>query len=158
MRQTPELDKIQQRMQPGILTLHGFLDTDTRKLADIIAKDNETVLSHGITHEQIADKLTDLTEKGRDIMESEVTVDGRYRIIVRDDRGVMPSPFGDGNFGKGDVEMTDKVSGNHFKWNDLCIHMIRNHGFYSGIGSLYRLDPRKLFESLVLNQGGNYDK
>ncbi|MHC4870994.1 MAG: hypothetical protein ACYTFY_04040 [Planctomycetota bacterium] len=150
MRQTPEFDKVQERMQPGVLTLHGFLGTDTRKLADIIAKDNETVLSLGITHEQIADKLAELTEKGRDIMEREVPVNERYLVKVRDDRGVMPSPFGDGNFGKGDVEMTDKTTGNHFKWNDLCIHMIRSQGFYSGVGSEHRLDPRNLFETLEL--------
>lgn len=151
MKQTPELDKIQQRMKPGELTLSGFLGHDQRKLADILSEDNETVLALGISHEQIAEKLEYLTEKGIDLMEREVVVDGRYAVRVRDDRGVMPSPFGDGNFGKGNVEMTDKNTGNHFRWNGLCIHMIRNHGFYSGKGSEYRLDPRKLFESLDLS-------
>ena len=54
MKQTPELDRIQQRMKAGELTLHGFLGNDTRSLADILDEDDRTVRSLGTTHAKIA--------------------------------------------------------------------------------------------------------
>ena len=35
MKQTPEFDRIQQQMQPGIIALDGFLGDDKRKLIEI---------------------------------------------------------------------------------------------------------------------------
>jgi hypothetical protein len=148
MKQTPDLDRAQQRMMPGELTLHGFLGTDTRKLVDIINADDETVRSRGVTHEQIADRLAGILEKGRDIMEREKKVEGRFAVTVRDDRGVLPSPFGDGRFEKDDCYVVDSETGAEFRYNALTIQMIRSHGFYSGKGSQYRLEPGAVIDIL----------
>jgi len=150
MKQTPELDAVQARMRAGEMTLKGFLGEDARPLADILAEDDRTVRGRGFAHETIADRLADLTERGRDIGERDIVVDGRWTVRVRDDRGVIPSPFGDGLFGKGEVEMTDASTGRRLRWNGLCIHMIRAHGFYGGRGSEYRLEPADLPEALGL--------
>lgn len=150
MKQSPELDAVQARMRPGELTLTGFLGEDTRKLVDILQADGEAVHSRGISHSQIADRLAGLAEAGRDIMEREVLVEGRYAVRVRDDRGLIPSPWGDGLFRKGDVEMTDRRSGSVFRWNELTLHMVRAHGFYSGKGAAYRLGPAELIDVLEL--------
>lgn len=151
MKQTPDFARIQAKMQPGVLTLHGFLGNDTRNLGDIITADTASVHAADVTHEAIADALTRLMDKGRDIMESEVLVDGRYAVIVRDDRGVLPSPFGDGHFEKGDVSMTDRQTGASFRWNALTIHMIRDYGFYCGRGCDYRIDPEAIIQALELH-------
>ncbi len=150
MKQTPQLDQVQARMQPGVITLDGFLGADPRKLADILAEDAQTVAERGVTHAQIARRLRALTEAGRDLMEEEVEVEGRYRVTVRDDRGVCPSPWGDGNFGKGDVQLADPQTGRSFRWNELSVHMVEAYGFYSGRGSSYRLDPAELIATLEL--------
>lgn len=148
MKQTPELDRVQARMQPGVLTLNGFLGSDGRRLADILAADGAVVHSHGVTHRQLAARLDELTRRGRDLMEGEVELDGTYAVRVRDDRGVMPSPWGDGNFGKGEVEMRHLPSGKTFRWNELTLHLVRMHGFYGGHGSEYRLEPNDLIHIL----------
>lgn len=154
MKQSPELDAVQERMRPGELTLAGFLGEDRRKLVDILQADGEAVHSRGISHGQIAERLAELTEAGRDIMEREMLVEGRYAVRVRDDRGLIPSPWGDGLFRKGDVAMTDRRSGRQFRWNELTLHLVRAHGFYSGKGSSYRLDPADLIEVLDLTPAG----
>lgn len=148
MKQTPELDRIQARMQPGVMTLKGFLGNDDRKLSDIIAHDALSLAKVKMTNGLVADTLEKLTEKARDIMEIEKIIDGRYKITVRDDRGLIPSPWGDGLFGKGDSELIDMITGLRFRWNGLTIHMIRNHGFYNGRGSDYRIEP-ELFQKIV---------
>lgn len=153
MKQTPQLDRVQERMRPGEITLRGFLGSDERKLADIIAHDAEAVAALGLDHARIADAFTRLQAEGTDIAEREIEVDGRYKVHVRDDRGVLPSPWGDGRFGKGEVEMTDPVSGLTFHWNELTLHMIRAYGFYGGRGSDYRIDPAKAARALDLIGG-----
>ena len=148
MKQTPELDLVQEKMKPGVLTLKGFLGFDDRKLADIIAADHQAVVGFGIDLASICERLSDLAERGRDLMEQEVKVDGRYLVKVRDDRGKIPSPWGDGLFEKGDVEMTDTRSGKKLKWNQLTLRLALAHGFLGGRGSEYRLEPEDLVEIL----------
>lgn len=150
MKQTPELDRIQEKMRPGVLTLKGFLGNDSRKLVDILAADNETVRRIGLDKNKLCDKLQDLAERGKDLMEQEVLVDDRYLITVRDDRGKIPSPWGDGLFEKGEVDLHDKISGQKLKWNKLTLKLIRAHSFFGGAGSEYRIDPVQASEILEL--------
>lgn len=154
VKQTPDFDRIQAKMQPGVLTLKGFLGNDDRKLADILVADEQTLLRLGISREQIAVRLQDLADRGADLMEQEVTVDERYKIKVRDDRGKIPSPWGDGLFEKGDVEMIDGVTGKSLKWNKLTLRLISVHGFFGGHGSEYRIDPEEVVEILDLKPIG----
>lgn len=150
MKQTPELDRIQEKMKPGILTLKGFLGYDDRKLADIIADDRQSINSHRVSIDVICEKLQDLAQRGTDLMEQEVSVDDIYKIKVRDDRGKIPSPWNDGLFEKGDVELTDTRTGKKLKWNQLTLRLARVHGFFGGHGSEYRLDPAEVVEILNL--------
>lgn len=155
MKQTPKLDRVQERMQPGEIALHGFLGTDERKLVDILKEDAETVSRLGVSHDRIADRLAELQEQGTDLAEREIEVEDRYKVHVRDDRGVLPSPWGDGRFCKGEVTMTDSRTGLSFRWNELTLHMIRAYGFYGGKGSLYRIDPVEAVRALDLSPAGD---
>ncbi len=143
MKQTPDMDRIQEKMQPGVLTLKGFLGHDDRKLADIIVADEQTLLKLNITAQQIVDRLQDISERGADLMEEELTIDGRYKVRVRDDRGKIPSPWGDGLFEKGDVDLSDSITGKSLKWNKLTLRLVSAHGFFGGKGSEYRIDPEE---------------
>ncbi|GAB4280428.1 MAG: hypothetical protein Kow0029_25010 [Candidatus Rifleibacteriota bacterium] len=133
-----------------MLTLKGFLGNDDRKLADIIAADKLALQKLGIKLEEVCSKLQDLAERGTDLMEQEVKVDDKYLIRVRDDRGKIPSPWGDGLFEKGDVELTDIRNGKKLKWNQLTLRLALAHGFLGGKGSEYRLEPEDLAEILDL--------
>lgn len=148
MKQTPELDRIQEKMRPGVLTLKGFLGHDDRKLADIIETDHQTVQRLHLDTARIVACLQDLAERGADLMEQEVLVDGRYLIKVRDDRGKIPSPWDDGLFEKGDVDLVDQKTGKKLKWNRLTLRLLEAHGFFGGYGSEYRIDPDALVEIL----------
>lgn len=150
MKQTPELDRVQEKMRPGVLTLKGFLGNDDRKLADIIAADQQALLRLRINADQIAERLQDLADRGADLMEQEVQVDNRYLIRVRDDRGKIPSPWEDGLFEKGDVDLVDQQTGKTLKWNRLTLRLIAKHRFFGGYGSEYRIDPDVAYEILAL--------
>jgi len=150
VKQTPELDLVQSRMQPGVLTLKGFLGSDDRKLADILVADQQSFSRLAITPVQAAERLQQLADRGADLMEEEILVENRYRIKVRDDRGKIPSPWGDGLFEKGDVDLIDNNTGETLKWNKLTLRLMTKHGFCGGVDSEYRLDPEKLVRILDL--------
>ena len=137
-------------MAPGKLTLKGFLGVDTRTLGDIIRADTLVLRNHQVNGTAIADALSAITEKARDIMEQEKEIDGRFRVSVRDDRGLQPSPWGDGRFGKGDTVLFDTKTDVTLRWNELTLHLIRRHDFFGGVGSDYRLDPQTIIGLLPL--------
>lgn len=135
-------------MRPGVLTLKGFLGHDDRKLADILETDHQTIQRLNLDTARIAVCLQDLADRGSDLMEQEVLVDNRYLIKVRDDRGKIPSPWGDGLFEKGDVDLVDQKTGKTLKWNRLTLRLLEVHGFFGGYGSEYRIDPEAIVEIL----------
>jgi len=148
-----DLTTVEQRMQPGEITLEGFLGSEARALAAIIETDERTLSALALTHASIAEKLDYLTAAGKDIHEQERIVEGRYRLRVREDRGFLPCPFGDGLFRKGEVAMICIATGRTFYWSPLSLHMIRCHGFYGGRGSKYRLEPAEIAEVAGLSVG-----
>jgi hypothetical protein len=156
VKQTPELDRVQEKMKPGVLTLKGFLGYDDRKLADILKSDRELVNELNISVDELCNKLQDLADRGADLMEREVEVDG-FMIKVRDDRGKIPSPWGDGLFEKGDVELRDPESDVKLKWNKLTLRLIKVHGFFGGKGSEYRIDPAIAKKLLNLKEASAED-
>ena len=145
-----KLDEIERLLRPGELTLSGFMGDDPRSLQEIIRDDEATLADIGLSNEDVARRLEQITREGRDLMERPVEVEQRYDVQVRDDRGPSSNPFGDAPSRKGDTVVKDHLTGGEFRWNALTISMIREHGFYSGRGSAYRLDPAGLAKSLGL--------
>lgn len=151
MKLSPALTRIQARMQPGILTLHGFLGTDRRNLADILEADAREVARLGLTHEQIADRLDRLAKCASAGLGTEVVCETDYRMCYHGARGRVPCPWGHpGLFDKGDVHLTRISTGETIIFSELLAHLIREHGFYEGRGSPYRIEPATLKRILDL--------
>ena len=50
MKHTPDMQRVIERMKPGVLSLHGFLGADRRSLEEILDADASTVAGLGTTH------------------------------------------------------------------------------------------------------------
>ena len=149
MKQTPEYDAIQRQMAPGVITLDGFLGTDTRKLIDILNADDAIVRRAEITHEQIAQRMQYFRDAGLDGLGEFMTIDNNFDVRVDSVRGKLPSPFGGpGMYEKVNTTVINKTLGREVTYTDLHIHFVRDHGFYEGKGSPYRLDPEELIAVL----------
>jgi hypothetical protein len=149
VKQTPEYDKIQQNMRKGVITLDGFLGDDTRKLVDIIAADTYTIHAHHTTKEAIASRMEYFRKEGEQGLGEPITVDGHFEVRVDSVRGLLPSPFGGpGMYAKINTMVVNKTSGKSIVYTDLHIHFIKDHGFFEGIGSPFRLEPTDLIEIL----------
>jgi hypothetical protein len=149
MKQTPELDKAQFSMRPGVIAHDGFLGPDPRKLVDIIAEDRRLVMGLGLTHEVIAARMRELQTAGEKGLGLTIKVAPHFEVTVEDVRGMLPCPFGhNGLFPKVNVTVRNLAQNREIVFTDLQRHLIEAHGFYQGRGSTYRLDPVDLSKAL----------
>lgn len=153
MKQTPQMEKIEENMRPGVITLSGFLGNDDRKLIDILIDDDALVKRLGYTHKGIAEKMIEFRRKGLAGLGDFVTVDNHFEVRVDSVRGKLPCPFGDpGVFPKVNITVRNLKSGKELTYTDLNIHLILVHGFYEGKGSLFRLEPEDLITILEIER------
>jgi hypothetical protein len=140
-------DHLHANLLPGAISGEGFLGTDPRSLADIIAADARTVAACGTSNTAIAARMRQLTDSGEAGLGRPVLVDGHLEVTVSDTRGRIACPFSDG-FGahKRLISVVDRQSGRTVCWSDLNIHLIEEHGFYEGRGAAFRVEPQGLAE------------
>ena len=151
MKQNPKLKKIQENMEPGAYTAHGFIGDDSRSLKDILRADNEAVKNMGLTHKDIAERMKYFTDVGKEAPDSVVILDGIYEVLVDDHRGFIPCPFADyAKELKTNTKLHNRDKDKDIYWSDLNIHMIGEHGFYEGQGSFFRTEPVELARILGL--------
>jgi hypothetical protein len=151
VKQSPELDRVEQNMRPMYLCAEGFLGRDPRKLIEILTEDQGTINSLGLSHEAIAQRLKGITEKARGSWGDPEVVEGKFEVEVHEARGKIPCPWGHpGLYPKTHVILKKIETGEDLVWSDLTIHLIEEHGFYQGRGSSYRLDPSEVKRILEL--------
>ncbi len=149
MKQTPDMQSIQEMMQSGKLTPEGFLGKDTRSLSDIIQSDGTLVKTLDMSLTEIADKMQAITDIGKKMTEAMLPVNQTYAVKVDEFMGFIPCPFADHyDAAKLNTLLKNVKTGMTIHWSDLSIHMIRNHGFFEGEGSYFRLDPATLVSFL----------
>ena len=149
MKQTPKEIQIVERMQPGILTRDGFLGYDERHLHEIIETDEHDLQALGVTAEDIADRMQYFTDKAMDFYDGPTVIDEIYQVEYKTFRGKLVCPFmHSGVYRKGIVYFTNLNSNTQVQWTPLNIHLIREHHFFQGKGSKFRLEPKVLKEVL----------
>ena len=150
MKLSPQDERIMQRMAPGVLCRDGFLGDDRRSLGEILEADRSAVEGLGLTHEKIADRLEAILHQAMTCYGTPTDVGNGLTGVYIEAMGRIPCPFGGGKvFPKGEVELSDP-SGTKYCFTPLSVHLIREHGFYQGHGSRYRLDPAAITRVLGL--------
>ncbi|HOX37654.1 MAG TPA: hypothetical protein PL033_06670 [Candidatus Brocadiia bacterium] len=145
MKANPATDRIIRKMQPGVLTRDGFLGEDDRSLKELTDSDDFAVRKMELTHSGIANRIEYLAEVGRKGYGTPMLYMGAYEITVEEVKGRIACPWGRcGTFQKGTVKIHNVNTDMTIVTTPLGIHMIREHGFYQGKGSPYRLDPYTL--------------
>lgn len=151
MKQSPQLQKVQDQMKPGVITLYGFLGTDGRNLIDILTEDDGEVKRLGLSHEQIGERMQTFREDGMRGLGEYIAVAPHFDVRVETVRGKLPSPFGGpGLYAKTNTAVRNNKLGKEVVYSDMQIHLIRDHGFYEGKGSPFRLDPGTLADVLEI--------
>ena len=149
MKQTPLEEKITAKMQPGVISLSGFLGSDERHYHEIIEEDEKTLATYGKTAEEIADRLDYFTKKSFDSFMGPVIIDDMYEVETEVYRGKLPCPFSHpGIYRKTVTTLTNTKTGVTIRWSGLNLHLVRQHHFFEGKGSVFRLEPDLLIKTI----------
>jgi len=151
MKQNPEMKVAQHNMLPGVITMHGFLGRDSRDLVQIIDEDNSVIEELNITPEQIAEKMEFFREQGNRGLGEFIQVDPHFAVKVDSVRGKLRCPFEDpGLVPKTNVTVKNLEKHTELTYTDMNIHCIREHCFFEGKGSFFRMNPEFVIEILEL--------
>jgi hypothetical protein len=151
MKLTPEEKKIYKNFLPGALSKTGFIGQDTRHIHEIVAEDLRVLSAHGTDQVQAADRLQFFIDVGRAGLENPVDID-RFTVEVRWARGRISCPFSHpGVYPLIHVKLKDRTAGTRIIYSQLSVHLIRQHGFFGGIGSIYRINPLDVIELMKAN-------
>ncbi|MBN1479195.1 hypothetical protein EH223_16000 [candidate division KSB1 bacterium] len=156
-KSTSELEAL---MRPGVLSQAGFLGPHEH-LDEVLAHDAQTMAELGLTYEKIAEKLEQLltaAEKAR----SHAAEIGNLKVVVQVYPGFQMCPWssdihshqcttgGGVQFGSLDWSIINKRTGDAMRGSGLAVHLIRDHHFFEGFESPYRIDPLKIARVLEL--------
>lgn len=155
------LDELERRMRPGGWSQEGFL-LQEQSLVHVMAADAAAIRQLGVTAEEIADSLERLLERGAHGNRFRPAHIEHFRVRIIRSHKMRTCPWAPKEFewcriGRGvkyltteDFEITNTRLGESLSGTTLCIHLIRDHSFFGGPGTLYRIDPEKAVRILEL--------
>ncbi len=164
---------VEEQMRPFIgLSRAGFLGRD-ESLLDILRADAETLRRYGITHEEIAELLSQVAAYSRNTDHYQVKVgDERFDVDLNMYLGSQECPFfkhsDDGKYfhphpmdwdidirhrAGCDYKVRNVRTGQSLEFGGLLIHLIRVHKFFEGKGTSYRLPPEDVIRFFGMERG-----
>ena len=138
-------EKIEELMKPGKLSMGGFLG-EGEKLEEVLQEDDKTVRRLGVTHEQIASRIEYFIRKMGYPKKEGIVIDGKYLVGGIAWRGGQECPWGDSlimPYSNMDLFIENLDLGERLYFPGGIVHLIREHHFYEGKKSPYRVDPEK---------------
>lgn len=150
MKQSPRDKKLEEVLRSGNLVAGGFMGIDTRHPAEVIEQDAITLEHLGVTAQQLARRMQELTDLARPRLGNWIDcADGKMCVKSEDFKGVLVCPWPHpGHFNKRITTIEHLESGKRAAWTDLNIHMIAEHGFFEGKGAFFRIEPAEIVSIL----------
>ncbi len=151
MKQTPQEQAVTARMAPGVLSREGFLGDDARSLAEILQVDRAALEALGLTPQRLAERMEDVLRAAMAAMGGPVPAGPGWTARFHEAMGRIACPWGGcGVFAKGEAELLEAAGPAVMHLAPLSAHLVREHGFFQGRGSRYRLEPVLLATALGL--------
>lgn len=160
-QQPIKITELETRMRPGALSVGGFLGS-SESLAAIMAQDNDTLRTLRLTHGELADHLEELI-RAAEQSHTRSAIVGHFEVAVTVFTGFQMCPWspdpdqGQCCAGKGvqyghlDWSITNRRIRMKMQGSGLLVHLIREHHFFEGLESPYRISPKELARLLDLD-------
>ncbi len=157
---TIDLAQVERRMQPGAWDTAGFLTPDA-SLEEVLAGDSQTLAARGLNAAALGAKLCRLLEEA-----SAAHSDwgrparlGLHDVEIVRQRGLITCPWAPEEFeacavGGGSrptanrFSVVDSESRRRLEGFELSAHFIRDHDFFGGPATRFRLEPLNVAEVL----------
>jgi len=165
-------------MRPCADSRAGFLGKD-ESLIDVALADARVLQEYGITHQQVADRLTYLSgrafrkwnmksRRGQSYYDAQregAVIDGKFRFTAIGWMGSQNCPFVHSSlpnrvytcgWGSHDFAVENMATNERIKFPELMLHLVGGHHFFEGKGTSYRLEPADAVRVLDLKPGVDY--
>ena len=145
MKESPDAQKLEQILRSPAFSAAGFMGTDARSLVQIIYADLADVARFGYTPPLIAERMREITNIAKEGLGNWVAIDKSRRAMIVEVKGRIPCPWPHaGNYAKRITTLQDTETGREVLWSDLNIHLIDEHNFFEGRGSVFRIEPEEI--------------
>lgn len=156
------IEELEHRMRPGVFSIGGFLG-EREKLEDVMSHDQKILESMGVSFSEIGNSLANLlnaalASKNRyenDMFVVELKLFPGFQICPW---SINPHQeqcnYGGGvQFGSIDWVIFNKSAFASVSGPGLIVHLIRDHHFFEGLQSPYRINPIDLIKVLGIKHG-----
>ncbi|MHC4726955.1 MAG: hypothetical protein ACYS17_06950 [Planctomycetota bacterium] len=145
MKESPQMQKLEQILRSSKLVAGSFMGDDPRGVMEVINTDSSQVSKLGFTMEQIASKMQAITDSAKTGLGTWIKIDDKHQASVEEAKGSLVCPWPHpGRYLKRITTVERLDSGETIHWSDLNIHLIAEHSFFEGKGAAFRIEPEKL--------------
>jgi hypothetical protein len=142
MKQSPDMQKLEEILRSSELAAGSFMGNDPRHVSEIIEADATELFALGITTERLVARMKEITVVAEKGLGNWVQVDTEREAKVDEARGLIPCPWPhEERFCKRVTTVRRAGTNQTVRWSDLSLHMIAAHGFFQGKGSYFRTEP-----------------
>jgi hypothetical protein len=156
------ISELEQRTSPGVNlgTSYDGFKGEQESFLDILASDNDFVLSQGNSHQELAEPLlyaVALAEKlsflskschGNELKGQVIYkfYNHQYLLEWKESNNNIISPFNDGYSSNKYLYITNLTNNKKIGFSGLLPFLIYKYGFYEGIQTCYRLAPSEIIK------------
>ena len=145
MKESPQMQRLEEILRSSKLVSGGFMGTDTRRVFEVIEADANILTKFGYTDQEVAHRMQQITDMAIEGLGTWVKIDKNIQAKVDEAKGSQPCPWPHiGRFAKRETTVMCTDSDKTVMWSDLNIHLIGEHGFFEGKGSNFRNEPEEL--------------
>lgn len=149
MKLDPEFEKLEEVLRSSIIVAHGFMGNDKRTVNEVIGTDIRALEKLGYDVKHLAQRMQEITDQAIKGLGTWVRIDEHLLSKVDEAEGPIVCPWPHpGNFAKRITILKNEVSKRTICWTDLNIHMIEEHGFFEGKGSMFQVEPEMLVDMI----------
>lgn len=154
-----QLEVIERRMRSGGWNTKPML-LPGDSLASILAKDAQQLSALRVSHQTLGVRLAEILAAGSKTDWFRPRRRDPFEVEVRRRRGFLTCPWAAEEFAKCPVGAGGRATANEFLLRnrerrtaiqgfEISVHLIRDHGFFGGPGTIFRVEPQNLVEVLA---------
>ena len=149
MKNSPDMQKLEEILRSPAFSAAGFMGTDTRSFSEIIDADLADLAKLNYTPQEIAQRMQQITDKAKEALGNWIKIDNTRSAKITEVKGRIPCPWPHaGNYAKRVTTLKDTKTNRQIIFSDLNIHLIAEHNFFEGCGSAFRIEPKQVVEML----------
>jgi hypothetical protein len=145
MKQSPEMQRLEEILRSSELAAGGFMGNDPRPVTEVIETDAAKLFALDVPVERLVARMKEITDAAQEGLGNWVQLGADREAKVDEARGLIPCPWPhQERFCKRVTTVRLTRTNRTVRWSDLSLHMIAAHGFFQGKGSYFRIEPAEL--------------